>query len=114
MGEGGEDEKDEVCAQVPGRDRWGQGIPRNQNPLGPEITRCWGDCLRRQLTPQMCLACLLTQFFSTNCRGIWDLHNVSKQSRALNVNTRVEPQMGLARRPPEDAASTRAAPELVS
>lgn len=69
-------------------------------------------CLRWQLTPQMCLACLLTQFFSTNCRGIWDLHNVSKQSPALNVNTRVEPPTGLARHSPEDVASMRAAPEV--
>ena len=92
----------------------GQGIPRNQNPWAWKSRAAGQLCLRRQLTLPMCLVCLLTQFFSTNCRGIWDPQNVSKQSGALNVNTRVEPPTGLARHPPEDAASAGAAPRLVS
>lgn len=39
----------------------------------------------------MCVTCLLTHFPSTNCRGIWDPHNVSKQSQAPNLNTPAEP-----------------------
>ena len=54
-------------AQVLGRDRWTQGIPQIRIP-GPGNHVLLGPlCLRKQLTQQMCLACLLTQFFSTNC-----------------------------------------------
>lgn len=39
-----------------------------------DIMCCWGDCLRRQLTLQICVTCLLTHSLSTSCQGIWDLH----------------------------------------
>lgn len=40
------------------------GPPSKSESLGLEVTCCWGRfCLRRQLTLQMCVACLLTRFF---------------------------------------------------
>lgn len=90
-------------------ERWKQGTGRClavrgwRNPsslsesLGLDITCSWGpSSLEEQLTWQMCVTCLLTCVFCTNCQGIWALCNVLQQSRALNINISVEPpQMGL-------------------
>lgn len=40
------------------------GPPSKSESLGLEVMCCWGRfCLLRQLTLQMCVACLLTRFF---------------------------------------------------
>lgn len=70
---------------MPGQDETGmwedrQGSSKNREMSLQEsessvldVKCCWEDCLRRQLTLQMCVTCLLTHLLSTSCQGIWDL-----------------------------------------